>query len=295
MSFLKVIVVVETMRRALRVWRRTRGKSYVTLNNADSNEVQVMLLNGKEIRAAGLIDNDIDDNEHFRAASYDVRIGKIINVRGKELKEMRLKPQGVVEVVSAEKVRLPMDIAGFAMVKTGLCNLGILPLNIGIIDPGYKGYLSATLLNFGKREFRLKPNQVFLRLTFFRCQASSNHQPPEALTDEQYIEDKKDKVMNFSETFLNIKGNVDEVVKKARNKAIVYASGLGVLLALFAFLVTIGVNYTSRYVWSKEQLKTELLDDVHQKRDAALEQKLKDLEDQIRKLNASSAQVKPTP
>ena len=295
MSFLRVIIFVETMRRALRVWKRTRSEGYVRSNNADSSEGQIMLLNGEEIKASGLIDNHIDDNEHFRAASYDIRIGKIINVRGKELKEMRLKPQGVVEVISAEKVNLPMDVAGFAMVKTGLCNLGILPLNIGIIDPGYKGPLSATLLNFGKREFRLKPNQVFLRLTFFKCHASANHHPPEAITDEQYIEDKKDKVMNFSETFLNIKGNVDEVVKQAKNKAIVYASGLGVLLALFAFLVTIGVNYTSRYVWSKEQLKTELLDDVHQKKDAALEQKLKDLEDRIQKLNASSTQAGPTP
>jgi deoxycytidine triphosphate deaminase len=247
-----------------------------------------MLLNGDEIRLKGLVKDYIDDKEHFRAASYDLRIGNIISVGGKELKEVILKPQGVVEVVSAEKVHLPMGVAGFAMVKTSLCNLGILPLNIGIIDPGYNGPLSATLLNFGKRDFRLAIDQVFLRLTFFECKPSPTHHPLADVSYEKYIEDKKQKALNFSETFLNLEATVKKVSKEVFGKSLdqlkLIVPVLAFLLAVFAFLVTLGVNYTARNVWSRDQLKAELLTDVQQQRQAQLEAKMKELEEQLQKL-----------
>ena len=129
-----------------------------------------MLLSDKEIKAKNLVENPID--EHFRAASYDLSVGKIISVEGKEVSEFRLKPPGIVEIISHEKVKLPKDVVGYAMVKTSLCNEGILALNIGVVDPGYQGYLSTTLLNFGNKEFLLNINDVFLRLTFLECYSS---------------------------------------------------------------------------------------------------------------------------
>lgn len=88
-----------------------------------------MLLSDKEIKKHGLIHDGLDSN--FRAISYDVTIGRIIETNGRKRNSLILRPQGIVEVVSKEKVKLPRDIAGYAMVKTSLCNEGILPLNIG--------------------------------------------------------------------------------------------------------------------------------------------------------------------
>jgi deoxycytidine triphosphate deaminase len=280
MLLLKVTLILEMVRRIARLWKRAQSEKMHPNDKATYGE-QPMLLNDQEIRTYGLIEDYADDKEHFRAASYDIRIGTIITVKGKEVKEMRLKPQGIVEVVSREKVSLPMKVGGFAMVKTSLCNQGILPLNIGIIDPGYNGYLSTTLLNFGKKEFRLKTDQVFLRISFIECHPSPNHEPSTTITKEQYIDDKKDKVMNFSDTFLNIAGNVDELFRNARNRAISVVVLFGFMLTAFSFLVTLGVNYTARNVWSRDQLKSELLNDIQQKKQADLEQRIKELEKQM--------------
>ena len=59
-----------------------------------------------------------------------------------------MPPQGIVQVVSSERVKVPSTITGLATVKTSLCNEGLLALNIGIIDPGYEGAISSFLLNF---------------------------------------------------------------------------------------------------------------------------------------------------
>lgn len=123
-----------------------------------------MILSDKEIKEEKLILDE--DESNYRATSYDVSIGKIITTEGKVEEEFIIKPQGIVEVISKERVKLPKYITGYAMVKTSLCNEGILPLNIGIIDPGWEGPLSATLLNFSKKEFRLGKGKIFYGLPF---------------------------------------------------------------------------------------------------------------------------------
>src|ERR1041385_9038537 len=123
-----------------------------------------MVLNSRQIIDLGIIPNG--EPQNFRAISYDLTVGKIIATNGRKRNSLILKPQGIVEVVSREMVKLPKNVVGYAMVKTSLCNEGILPLNIGIVDPGYEGPLSATLLNFGKKPFPLSRGKIFLRLTF---------------------------------------------------------------------------------------------------------------------------------
>jgi deoxycytidine triphosphate deaminase len=122
------------------------------------------MLTGEEVKRLKLIEGD--DANCYRAASYDIRIGVVLKPDGSRTSSYPMPPQGIAEVVSLEKVQIPPDIVGFAVVKTSLCNEGILPLNIGIIDPGYHGHLSSFLVNFGKNERTLRTGEVFLRLTF---------------------------------------------------------------------------------------------------------------------------------
>ena len=121
-----------------------------------------MLLSDREIKQRKLI--DVPTEKNFRATSYDVTVGKIITVEGKEVDDLVLQPSGVVQVVSRERIALPHDITSLAMVKTDLCNRGILALNIGIAGPGYSGHLSSPLLNFSKTDFYLTKDEVFFEL-----------------------------------------------------------------------------------------------------------------------------------
>src|ERR1700722_15541246 len=105
-----------------------------------------LMLNRDEIKKLGLITDS--DEQSFRAASYDLRIGTILAVRdGAPIHVTScyvLPPQGMVEVISWETIKVPPDIAGYASVKTSLSRDGLLALNTGILDPGYEGPLSAT-------------------------------------------------------------------------------------------------------------------------------------------------------
>ena len=97
------------------------------------------------------------------------------------------------------------------------------------------------------------------------------------------MRDKKKKVINFSETFLNLEATVEAANAKLfgnlKTKLLVWLPVAAFLLTLFAFFVTLGVNYTSRNIWSREQLKAELLKDIDDRKSAALETRIKNIEE----------------
>ena len=73
------------------------------------------MLTCDEIKRLNII-RDADANS-YRAASYDLRIGTIIKPDGVETNLYSLPAQGIVDVVSRERLVLPEDIAGIALVK----------------------------------------------------------------------------------------------------------------------------------------------------------------------------------
>jgi dCTP deaminase-like protein len=148
-----------------------------------------VLLTGEQIKRARLIQNEHDLS--YRAMSYDVRIGGIVTPGGKVEESYEVPPQGIVEVFSEERICLPPEIAGIALVKTSLCNEGLLALNIGIIDPGWQGKVSSFLTNFSKIGYLLAKGDVFLRLTFYQLSESSGKLVHSInYPDDKYIAEK---------------------------------------------------------------------------------------------------------
>jgi len=123
-----------------------------------------MVLNDDAIKQLKLLQNTRPN--FYRGSSYDLTIKSIITSDGTAVDEHALAPQGVVKVVSAEIVDLPSNVIGYVHVKTQLCNIGVLTLNIGIVDPGFSGPLQSTIINFGKNKYRLYEGEVFGRITF---------------------------------------------------------------------------------------------------------------------------------
>jgi len=242
-----------------------------------------VLLNKNQIRAKGLIKGASD--EHFRHASYDLRIGRIINHGGQEISETSVEPQGMVRVISSERVNLSPQVQGYAMVKTGLCDEGILAINIGIIDPGYSGFLSTTLINFGRSPYPLRVGDSFLRVTFHEIAAIEGLPLPAPVAEKDYVAAKKKLVLrDFSPTFLNIDATAtraaERVVGGWKAKVLLFVSAFALLFTAGAALATTwsALTTTRTYIKSdQEQLKTEV----------------KDLQEAVRKLQSAPAQSAP--
>lgn len=209
------------------------------------------MLTASEIKSAGIIIDGCDGS--YRGASYDLRIKNMLTTDGKTQEVYDLPAQGIVEAMSIERVKLPSNVAGFALVKTGLCNEGILALNIGIIDPGWDGPLTSFLVNFGKHDRSLSKGEVFLRLTFHRL-SKSVAPASRSITDEDaYVAERRRRVTaHFGSTFLNVSDVLEKFSKKTfdeyKLKVLGLVSAAAFLLALVTFFLNFANITTQRYL-----------------------------------------------
>jgi len=267
-----------------------------------------MLLSGEQIKRKQLIQKD--RAESYRAASYDLTVGSIIppivrsSTEGSTptinvVESFVIPPQGMVEVISQERVKLPETVAGYATVKTGLCDKGILALNIGIIDPRYEGLVSSTLINFGKSEFNLKKGEVFLRLTFFEYTPSETVNAPNPKTDDQYVRDKESKVLqHLSRTFLNLHEAIKELTAPILHE---WTSGIlryvvigSLIVAGSAFLVTLGSSFAARWLSPRELNTAEMTVLMRQLHDST-NKRIDQMEGELRLLKDARTQASPRP
>lgn len=186
--------------------------------------------------------------ERYRAAGYDLSAGEIIDSDGTliEKDEYELQPQGIVWIVSKETIKLDERTLAYATIKTGLCNKGVLALNIGIVDPLWEGPLSTAFVNFGKRSVKLKKGDPFLRLSFHSVEAEQGFLPVKK-SREAYISDVQGAAdKQFGDTFLNISDMLSRHQREAFFQnlgwysivlglaAIVISAILGLVLFLFS-------------------------------------------------------------
>ena len=201
-----------------------------------------MLLNKDEIIEQHIVDSSVEGN--FRAAGYDISIETMVDVDGNEVSEsfVDLRPQAIVWVISRESIQLDNKTLAYATIKTGLCNDGVLALNIGIVDPGWKGPLSTAFVNFGKQTVRLRKGQQFLRLTFHNINEQSD--VSENIVDrDEYIADVKKKAdEQFGSSFLNI----STILARQQRKAFFTNLPIyGLAFAMFTLLVSTILTFVS--------------------------------------------------
>ncbi len=196
-----------------------------------------MLLNDQEIQALKLVSGGLPAN--FQPAGYDVSIAEIIDADGRKISQQsyKLRPQGIAWVVSTESVELPDNVLAYATIRTSLCNEGVLALNIGIVDPGWKGPISTAFINFGKNDFVLEKSEKFLRLSFHRTRTPPSMKNPVINDPSKYLKDVRQRArVNFGDTFLNLG---DRLAKEQRQAAIKNLPLYGFAAAIFSIALTI--------------------------------------------------------
>jgi dUTPase len=117
-----------------------------------------------------------------------------------------LEPREMVWVLSQEEFNMPANVTGIATLKTAFTKDGILALNVGIIDPLFKGPISTALINFSDRPRPIKIGDRFFRLIFFEHDdVESFHLGDESINRDMYLRDLKNKsYADFAPSFLNI-------------------------------------------------------------------------------------------
>jgi dUTPase len=244
-------------------------------------------LNRDEIEARGIVQSAVEAG--YRATSYDLHIGNIITAEGKEVDSFELKPQGIVELISRERIKLPPNVVGIVLVKTGMCNRGLLALNIGIIDPGYDGKISSFVVNFSKSERFLEKGEVFLRLMFQSVATPKGFKPPSPVDDESYVRERR-KLMaeNFDELFLNVAHHAKAAFDAAFWRIFGAVAAFALIIAFATFLLN-GATYVFARWWSPDRVTTQWLDTAEQNRE--LSDRIGELVKQNRELSGRLGDV----
>lgn len=255
---------------------------------------QFSLLSGEEIEANGLVAQG--DKGLFRASTYDLSVGDIILAGAKvwEGSTYALEPGGMVRVISKESLHLPNTITGHVLLKNDLCTKGVLAINIGVVDPGYEGQISSTLINFGREKFPVEKGTAFLRVSFHRCPQSPVSSRSLKYDRAGYLKQVKQEVLAYSgPDFLNI----DATAKKAAVKVfgsfkqalVLWAGVLAVVVAVLAIFAPIGASLVDKYLVRSEQQQIQLEQKVEQNVEQRYETRLKDLSDEVDHLKRASA------
>jgi dCTP deaminase len=126
-------------------------------------------LSDSEIRNAlngGNLVIDPFDEASLNPAGYDLRLSV----------EAGLEPSEHRLVATMERVELGSDLVGVLHLRSSLAREGILA-SLALVDPGFRGQLTISLFNSGKKPIRIKAGERFVQLTLFRLgrQAGSKY------------------------------------------------------------------------------------------------------------------------
>lgn len=211
-------------------------------------------------------------------SSCDLTIGGIITQDGRETTgPFVLKPGHMVQVVSAEVFSLKGDVTGHVTYKTELTRNGIWALTVGIVDPGWNGPISTTLLNFSRVEHAVSIGSKFLRVSFFQHSSVSNEKLRACKDLDDYFQTVKvAAATRFPATFLDQEKIAteagDTAFKKVRAQAFLWFAAIAVifsamqifLIALTPYLSNIENPELSQLRSQVEQLEQRISDQASQ-------------------------------
>jgi dUTPase len=216
----------------------------------------------------------------MRRVSYDATVGEIIAC-GRRIQQdtFMLSSRGVVWVISQEEFTLPDDITGLVTLRTTWAHEGVFALNVGVLDPGWKGPVATALVNFGRDPFEIKKGDSFFRVLFFDCDSvSASTTGPNSR--EAYLADIAKKSRGFSETFLNMSSLVDEISNKMFHvgRTGAFFAKWGLIVALLAIFCPIAYNLVA------DGIKRQLAFSDLQRRTEAVETRVRSLEEERKEL-----------
>ena len=185
-------------------------------------------------------------NPQVQGSSFDLTIGCIFDHKGKKVEgPFTIEPGHMVQVVSAEVFNLSDHHTGHVTYKTTMTRQGIWALTVGIVDPGWKGPISTTLLNFSRVDHCIAEGDPFLRVSFFEHVPVAADKLRKAPSLEDYLKDiQKIAASRFPRTFLDTTKIAEAagktVLDRIRVEALGWVVGIGILFSLVSIILQLG-------------------------------------------------------
>jgi dUTPase len=179
-------------------------------------------------------------------SSIDLTIGEIIDGEGKMASDpFILKPGEIVQVVSAEVFKLPGYVTGHVTYKTTLTHQGIWALTVGIVDPGWTGPLTTTLLNFSKVCYPIHRGDEFLRVSFFEHAPVHRDHMRRAPPLREYVKKQQKAAASlFPKTFLDRESIAamasHSVMNSLRTEGLAWVALIAIVLAVAQYVADFG-------------------------------------------------------
>lgn len=220
-------------------------------------------------------DSSLLDTTYLGKSSIDLHVRTIIsknddgNVATSD--SHKLKPQEMVSLVSSEIIDVRPGYVAYVFLKNRLSQKGMLALNTGIVDSGFKGPLSTLVTNFSTKEFDIDSEQEFFRVVFHKLENFDEKNikavKPRVYDYYTYLKYKIEDISRLPKYFLNrdlLKTQIAEEVasKAAEIKLGKAAIWLSVSLALITIIAPITISKYELLVTEKQkalELKIEVL------------------------------------
>lgn len=110
----------------------------------------------------GLVNIVPFEDSSLGPAGYDLRADE----------EVILRPNEQKLVATFERVELSPSLLGILHLRSSFAREGIFA-SLALIDPGFRGQLTVSLLNMGREQVKIERGEPFLQLTLIRLSSGS--------------------------------------------------------------------------------------------------------------------------
>jgi deoxycytidine triphosphate deaminase len=128
-----------------------------------------------EIKAGRLVARANFDR--IQGCSYDMCVGTIFSdgqiFENGTKKQLSVKPGGIISIFTDEELMLPDDVCATAFAMNQQSSRGLLVLNPGHVDPGFKGPLTVKALNLRSTSIVIQQGEPVFTVVFERLSGTT--------------------------------------------------------------------------------------------------------------------------
>ncbi|MBU7018877.1 MAG: 2'-deoxycytidine 5'-triphosphate deaminase [Theionarchaea archaeon] len=122
----------------------------------------------------------------LKESSIRMHAGEVKNAKRKK-NEIVFQPGKFAFLTTRETVNMPLDVGGSMFMVPKVANTGLLFFTLGYVDPGFRGILTATILNCTNKKIPIGLDQSFFELVLEKLE-----QPVRPI--KRYHEDPQDRL-----------------------------------------------------------------------------------------------------
>jgi len=126
-----------------------------------------------------------------------------------------IEPAQLVWIRAREEISMPAKMVGLWIQTQTLARQGLLLLNISLIEPGYKGLLSAVFVNFGNKRVIISPDTKIAKVMFLPLDREAA-MLVRKWNYSNYDTKLMDMAANAPETFLQLRSFLPNIQEKAQ-------------------------------------------------------------------------------